>query len=363
MTKVRDIYRYIDQLAPFDRQESWDNSGLLIGDGEAVAEKAMMALDITDAVVDEAAACGAKLLISHHPVIFHPQKRVLAGDLSYRLVREGMSVICAHTNLDVAELGVNDCLAKVIGLEDLELLEETGRETFYKIAVFVPAGQGEQVRAAMARAGAGSLGEYTDCAFLSRGEGCFQPSAKASPYIGRAGELTRVEEIKIEMIVGEGELSSVVSAMQAAHPYETPAYDIFENQGVRRPYGLGRVGSLYESMGAEEFSLHVKEALDTPLIRSNRIDKRIKRVAVCGGAGGSLLGAAKAARADALITGDIKHDVWLEADRMGILLIDAGHFATENVVMPRLRGLLQTRFSGVRFLLAQNSIDPVVYTF
>lgn len=363
MTTVGDIYRYIDKLAPFDRQESWDNSGLLIGDSGAEVERAVMALDITDPVLDEAVQRGANLLISHHPVIFHPQKKVLAGDVSYRLVREGMSVICAHTSLDVAELGVNDCLAKVIGLEDLQLLEETGRERYYKIAVFVPEEQCEQVRFAMARAGAGSLGEYTDCAFLSPGEGCFQPSAKAAPFLGRAGELTRVGEVKIEMIVGEGELSGVVSAMQAAHPYETPAYDLFENSGVKRPYGLGRVGSLYEGMGAEEFSLHVKEALDTPLIRSNRIDKQVKRVAVCGGAGASLLGAAKASGADALVTGDIKHDVWLEADRMGVLLIDAGHFATENVVVPRLKGLLQTRFSDVRFLLAQNNMDPVVYTF
>lgn len=363
MTKVMDIYRYIDGLAPFSRQESWDNSGLLVGDQDKPVTVAMVALDITDAVISEAVEKRADLLISHHPVIFHPQKRVMAGDLVYRLIQEGVTAICAHTNLDVAQLGVNDCLAKALGLQQMEILENSGREKFYKICTFVPAQQVEQVRSAMARAGAGSLGEYTDCAFISDGEGSFKPSVKASPFIGEPGELARVEEFKIEMIVSEKDKDNVIKALLVAHPYETPAYDLFENAGIEVPYGLGRIGVLEENMGAEEFSLHVKDALDTPMVRSNRIDKQIQRVAVCGGAGGSLLHSAVAAGADALVTGDVKHDLWLEADRLGILLIDAGHFATENVVIPRLRGLLQTRFSDVRFLLPQSNMDPVVYTF
>ncbi len=361
MTTVKEIYNAIDGFAPFKRAESWDNVGLLVGDPAAEVGGVLLSLDMTSDTLEEAHALGCNLIVTHHPVIFEPLKALTASSLIYRAARRGISVICAHTNLDVAGYGVNFALADVLGLSLTAPLDVTAEEPYNKIIVFVPPQASEAVYEAMTAAGAGSLGRYGGCAFLSRGEGRFLPLEGANPAQGRVGVPEQTEELRLEVIAPEGATAAVVSAMLAAHPYETPAYDVFENKALARRVGLGLVGSLPEKMTPDQLAFWVQKRLGAKGLRYYAAKGPVERVAVCGGSGGSLLAKAIAKGAQALVTGDVKHNVFLEAKQLGVTLIDAGHFATENVVLPLLASQLEAARPGLPVRIARSSVDVLSY--
>ena len=358
---VGDVYRLIDQFAPFSLAEDWDNPGLLVGSPDLTVTKALLAMDVTPAVIEEAAKTGAELIVTHHPVIFSPIKRVEAGSIVYNLIRNGISVISAHTNLDIAEGGVNDCLAECLGLCNIKGLEESSEESFYKIMTFVPKEQAEQVYQALCYAGAGALGNYDGCAYFTEGTGCFQPKDGANPFIGEIGRTERVDEIRLEMILPEGKKDAVITALKEAHPYETPAFDLFKDDAIQKRQYMGRIGELSKPMQPEEFAEMVKEKLGIGGIRYTPVDHPIKRVAVLGGAGADYIFQAKNMGADAFVTADTKHHLLLEANRIGIMLLDAGHFSTETVVMEPLCKRLQAALPHIAFAVAKSNIDPVCY--
>ena len=357
MTTIGAIYSFLDGFAPIARQMSWDNSGLLVGSPEDEVGRVVLALDATGPVVEEAAQKGAQLILSHHPVIFHPLKKVERGTPVYEAIRLGVGILCAHTNLDLAEGGVNDALAEMLSLQKLQPFEIDSQENYVKIVVFTPEAEAGKVAKAMGDAGAGALDAYSHCSFSAGGVGAFLPLEGASPHIGQVGRLEQVEETRVEMILPRGKIPAVVAAMKATHPYEVPAYDLFEDQAVRETISLGRIGELETAFSPREFAQFVKERLQggVRLVEGNR---PVKRVAVCGGSGGDLVELAARLGADALVTGDVKHDQLLTAQSLGLTLVDGGHYATEAPVLTKLQEKLQEAFPGVEFLLAQAGKDP-----
>ncbi len=337
---VRDVMAALDTIAPpylaFDK----DPTGLLIGDGSASVSKVVVALDITLPVVEQAKASGAEMVIAHHPLIYNPLKTARGDDphpgpTVLACAKAGIAVACAHTNWDVAPGGVNDVLAGLLELQNIRPLRITYREPLVKIAVFVPndpqKDYQEILLEAMGEAGGGVIGLYDRSGFWASGTGTFRPLEGAKPYIGSVGRPEYVEEYRLEMIAPESKWRTVVQAMKAAHPYEEVAYDVYPLRNVAAEFGIGRIGELAEPMPVDAFQAQVANALHFDAIRlAGPRNGTVRTVAVCGGAGAELMPDAVAAGADILVTSDVRHHEFIEADGRGFLLMDAGHAATES---------------------------------
>jgi dinuclear metal center YbgI/SA1388 family protein len=320
-----------------------DRIGLQIGTLDKPVSTVLTALDVTEAVVEEAAALGAGLIIAHHALIYRPLKTVCTDTPSGRIIekclRHDIAVYVAHTNLDTAPGGINDMMADALGLIDRTILEEVHEDELYKLIVYVPEPNVAAVSEAMFAAGAGSIGDYRNCSFRSHGTGTFLPGEGTHPYIGEAGRMEEVPEVKVETIVPASRLKQAVAAMIKAHPYEEPAYDIFPQQLPGAKYGLGRVGRLPEPMKLKDLCEQVKRAFDVPMVRAvGDPERMIAKAAVLGGSGGRYVSAARFAGADVLITGDIDYHAALDALADGFALIDPGH----NVEKIMKRGVAET---------------------
>lgn len=344
---ARDLVRVMERLVPPQLAEEWDNSGWQVGDPDAVVQRVLLALDVTPEVLEEAEQQGAQLIISHHPMFLKGIKNVRrdnpAGDLVFRLIRAGIGVYAAHTNLDSAEGGVNDVLARALELQQIEVLHPVQYQRLTKLVVFVPVTHAGVVREALGQAGAGYIGNYSHCTFNLEGTGTFCPGEGTNPFIGTTGRLEQVEEVRIETIVKQEDISGVVQAMLKAHPYEEVAYDLYplENKGAAR--GLGRIGRLAEPVALADFAGTVQKVLQAGCLRyGGASDRAVQHVAVCGGSGGDLWPLARQRGADVLVTGDVRYHAARDMLAAGMCFIDAGHFATERVVLPALLEHLTT---------------------
>jgi len=335
--KVSDIVGIINKFAPFGHAEEWDNVGLQVGNPAAAAGKIMVALDPCKAAVEAAVADKCQLLLTHHPLIFAPLKKISANDptgylVSYAL-KNDLSVVSLHTNYDVADGGLNDLLAERLGLEMGEPLRVTGSEELVKLSVFVPKGHEERVLEALFRF-SGVMGNYRDCSFQTGGTGTFTPLAGAQPFLGKVGVREHVEETRLEVLIPKESLPAALNALLSAHPYEEPAYDLYPLLNKGNVRGLGRLCRLKEETTLGDLVALVKERLTLAGVRFvGDSGSRVKKVAICGGSGASLLKNAFRQGADVLITGDVKYHDAREAESLGLALIDAGHFATEILMV------------------------------
>lgn len=366
--KAQVVISAMETWAPKRLAADWDNVGLQIGNPADDVSGVLVTLDVDEAVLAEAANSGANFVVTHHPVIFKPISH-LRGDLPLgrlisKAIAAGIGIYAAHTNLDCARGGVDDILAAALGLAGIEALSATYEEQLVKLVVFVPRDHAHAVREALARAGAGYMGKYSDSAFWAEGTGFFRPREGANPYIGEEGKLEAVEEVRLETIL-PGELAGrVVKAMLAAHPYEEAAYDLYPLMNGGNSYGLGKIGSLPGEMSLGAVAARVKGALGIGRVRvSGDLEKPIKKVAVCGGSGASLIHKAAFRGADAFITGDIRYHDALEARRLDLAIIDAGHFATELVILPVVAEKLQQTLVGAGYpevlvTVARSGRDP-----
>ena len=318
--------------------------GLQVGDPAGPADRIMTALDPGLDAVDAAIKQDCRLLVTHHPLIFSPLKKITPSDSVGRAlikaIKHDLAIIACHTNYDVADGGVNDLLAERLGLTACRPLKVTGTEELVKLAVFVPRGHEEKVLDSLFRF-SGFIGNYSDCSFSSQGTGTFKPLAGAHPFLGRIGKRERTDEVRIEVLLRRPEVSHAVTAMIKAHPYEEPAFDLYPllNQGKSR--GLGRIGGLDEATTLAAFAAFIKDRLALQGLRFVGDPGRgVRKVAVCGGSGMSLLGEAAFNGADVLVTADIKYHEAREAEAMGVALIDAGHFGTERVMVQALADVL-----------------------
>ncbi len=359
---VRDVYNLMDEIAPFSLAGSDDNTGLLTGSLDDEVTKILLCLDITREVALEAAQNGVSLIVSHHPVIFNPLYTISNHHPAVILSQNNISAICAHTNLDMAHGGINDIIAKKLGLKITNESLETAHEIpFYQIAVFVPVENTETVYKAMSDAGAGKLGNYMGCAFSAEGTGTFIPLDGSHAYIGEVGNRESVREARLEMIVPYSKRKAVIQAMLDAHPYEKPAYTLYKNEAIIERIGYGKVGELPREMSATELAKYIKEIFGNTVVRYNDTKKSIKTVAFCSGGSGGLVHKAIAVGADAYISGDIKHDQFIDANNSGLAVFDAGHYHTENIVLDYLNEVIISRFGDIDISVAKTNRDIVSY--
>ena len=345
---VESIAGYVEELAPLDLALPDDPVGLQLGDPGAAVKKVMVALELDDAVLRRAVDEAASLVVTHHPLFFRPVQSVdesdPSGALAAAAIRNNISVYSAHTNLDTAPLGLNYYLANLLGLsgEKRRVIKITGMDRYLKLAVFIPRGHEDTVRDALAEAGAGWIGNYSHCAFMSPGTGTFMPLAGTEPFIGRQGRLEKVDEMRLETIVPASRRRKVPEALKRAHPYEEVAFDLYPLIDAGVPAGLGLAGTLEEPLPLEKFLKRCRERLGLKTLRYRAPDGEFfSRVAVCGGSGGSLVAAAAGLGAELFVSGDFKYHDYKAALAAGIGLIDVGHYGSEQPVVDLLAGHLR----------------------
>jgi dinuclear metal center YbgI/SA1388 family protein len=359
---LADVVAALDQLYPPALAEPWDAVGLVCGDPAAPVDKVLLAVDPTPEVAAEAVAGGYDLLVTHHPLYLGGTTSVAATDPKGRvvqdLVRAGSALFVAHTNADRATDGVNDALAALFDLRDTTPLEPVPTQ-LDKLVVFVPVADAEKLRAALNDAGAGRLGDYDGCTWSTDGEGTFRPLPGASPAIGTVGELERVPETRIETVVPRASRRTVLEALHATHPYETPAYDVIPLADLPSGVGLGRVGDLPQPVTFRELvevAARVLPATSWGVRGAGDPDAVVRRLAVCGGSGDSAIGAAVRAGAQAYLTSDLKHHRTSERPE-GLGLVDAAHWATEQPWLARAATAL-ARVVGVETAVSTIRTDP-----
>ncbi|MGN7357758.1 Nif3-like dinuclear metal center hexameric protein [Paenibacillus sp. SAF-054] len=332
--KGQTVIQYMEQLAPKHLAEPDDKEriGLQLGSLQKEIRTVLVALDVNEEVADEAIRIGADLIIAHHAIIFRALRQINtdtpAGKVYEKLIKNDIAVYIAHTNLDIAEGGMNDWMAEALGIQGTVPIDETQREQLFKLVVFVPETHADQVRSAMMGAGAGAIGNYSHCSFNIEGTGTFLPQEGSQPFLGTHGKIENAKEVRIETIVPQGVQRRVIQAMQKAHPYEEVAYDLYPLELQGKVYGLGRVGKLEKEQTLAAFAELVKEKLDVPYVRVvGDPDRILKKAAVIGGSGSRWYSAARFRGADVLVTGDVDYHTAQDALAAGMTLIDPGHNA------------------------------------
>jgi dinuclear metal center YbgI/SA1388 family protein len=332
-----EVIQLFESFAPKKLAMEGDKIGLQVGTLNKPIRNVMITLDVLDEVIDEAVSKQVDLIIAHHPPIFRPLKHILTDQMPGRLfekcIKHDIAVYAAHTNLDIAVGGVNDLLAEALQLTDTDILIPTEHVKLKKLAVYVPVEHEEKVRAAICQAGAGHIGNYSDCTFNTPGTGTFLPQEGTTPFIGQKGQLEKVNEVKIETIFPEDTERKIIQALLKSHPYEEPAYDIYllENQGMA--YGLGRIGKLKQEMTLKEFAEHVKKTLDVEAVRvTGSLEDKVQKVAVLGGDGNKYISNAKYKGADVYVTGDLYFHVAHDAMMMGLNVVDPGHHVEKVMI-------------------------------
>lgn len=348
---LRDVVALLNRRYDPRTADSWDRVGLVCGDPDEPVEQVLFAVDPVAAVADEAIADGVQLVVTHHPLFLSGVHGVPAGDakgrIVHRLIRAGIGLLAAHTNADHARPGVSDAIATALGISDTTPLDPLAAEPdpLDKVIVFVPVADEQSLIDALAGAGAGRIGNYERAAFSTPGTGTFRPLAGAAPTIGRVGRIEQVEETMLQMVAPRGRRGAIVAALRAAHPYEEPAFEVLEVADLPSGRGGGRVGDLAEPTTLAGFAEQVAATLPATaagLRVAGDPGRPVRRVAICGGSGDALLGAATSSGADVYLTSDLRHHRASEhVESGGCALIDIAHWAAEWMWLPQAARLLE----------------------
>ncbi|ARK29348.1 Nif3-like dinuclear metal center hexameric protein [Halalkalibacter krulwichiae] len=352
------IIQYFEQWSPKSYAVEGDKNGLMIGTLNKPIKKVLIALDVLENVMDEAIEEQVDLIIAHHPLIFRPLKKIDIGTPHGRIVEKAIkhdiAIYAAHTNLDVAQGGVNDMMADALGLKRTEVLSPTQSVDLKKVVVFVPETHVTQLRDALGEAGAGHIGNYSHCTFNSKGTGTFKPEEGTNPYIGHQGEMEFVEEVKVETIIPSHLQKRIITTILKAHPYEEPAFDIFPLDNKGEVLGLGRIGELEDEMTLAQFADHVKAVFDVKGARVvGDLQTRVKKVAVLGGDGNKYMNTAIFKGADVFVTGDVYYHVAHDAMMDGLNIVDPGH-NVEKIMKEGVKSYLE------QYLTKQNYQTKVI---
>lgn len=363
--KIKDIITVIEKIAPPRLAQSWDNTGLLIGDGDSTVKKILLTIDITKDVVKEAKQAGCNFIISYHPVIWDGLKSIPNDSVVYELIRKGISVYSMHTALDAVVGGVNDGLAEIVGIKNPKPVGDfvqTGQNN-YKLIVFVPVESLQKVADAVFKAGAGWIGNYSHCSFSSAGLGTFLPLEGAMPAIGKKGKLEKVDEIRFESIVPAEKVADVVKAMRKAHPYEMPAFDIIKLYDVEDKIGLGRIGLLEKPVQLSTILRKIKASTGAKAAGIIGPKKRlVKKAAVCAGACSKLIMKVIAEKCDLYLTGEIKHHQALAAQEAGVTVVCLSHSVSERFILKKVAKELQKSLKDVKIIVSKKDKDPFEWT-
>jgi dinuclear metal center YbgI/SA1388 family protein len=364
--KLREIVQYLEKIAPPSYQENYDNSGLLVGNPAMAVTGILCTLDCVESIIDEAIAKNCNVVVAHHPIIFGGLKRLTGKNYVERTVmkaiKHDIAIYAIHTNLDHVLNGVNAKIAEKIGLHNLRILAPK-KQLLKKLTTFVPTAHTEKLLAALSAAGAGNIGNYTNCSFTVQGEGTFQPNDKAQPHIGQANVLEKVQETRIEVIFPSYLEGQVLGALRKNHPYEEVACYVHLLENENQEVGAGLFGELAACVYPQEFLQHLQQAMQLKVLKHTQLfDKPIKRVAVCGGSGSFLLKNALAVQADVFITADYKYHEFFDAEDK-ITIIDIGHYESEVFTKDLLADFLQANFKELPIQIATTNTNPVNYFF
>ncbi len=362
--QLRDITDYLETIAPLSYQESYDNSGLIVGDKSLDISSALICIDVTEEVVDEAIAYGCNLIISHHPLIFKGIKRITGSNEVERClikaIRNNIAIYAAHTNLDSVTGGVNSKICEILGLKNCRILSPV-KNQLLKLITYVPADYLEQVRTAVFLAGAGVIGNYDQCSFGASGYGTFRGNNESTPFVGTKGELHTEQEIRFETIVPRHLKSRVLEALLSSHPYEEVAFDLTPLENDYPTVGLGMIGELSNPVEEIEILGSIKALFDCKMIKYTALlNKKISRIAVCGGSGSFLVPKAIAEGADLFISADFKYHDFFEADKK-IVLADIGHYESEQFTKEVLKEIVLKKFPTFALRLSDVKTNPVSY--
>lgn len=365
--KLKEITSYLEQIAPPSLQESYDNSGLIVGSADQEISSALICLDSTEEVIDEAIAKKCNLVIAHHPIVFSGLKKLNGKTYVERVVmkaiKNDIAIYAIHTNLDnVLSQGVNEKIAEKLGLSNLKVLQPKSGQ-FKKLVVFAPKGNAEAVRKAMAESGAGQIGNYDSCSFESEGTGRFRGNDLSNPSVGKPNELHAEEEVRVEAIVASHLIHGVVQSVIEAHDYEKPAYDIIPLENTSAGVGAGLLGELSEEMTYPDFLGKLKTDMQLEVIRHTAGGKnRVKNVAVCGGSGSFLLGKAMAKNADVFVTGDFKYHEFFDGEGR-THICDIGHYESEQFTIELLGQIINKKFTNFAVLFTECRTNPINYYY
>jgi dinuclear metal center YbgI/SA1388 family protein len=362
--KIKEIIAYLESLAPLSSQASYDNCGLIVGNSETEITSALICLDSTEAIIDEAIEKGCNLIIAHHPIVFSGLKKITGKTYIERTIikaiQNNIAIYAIHTNLDNYRFGVNYEIGKRLGLENLQILSPA-ENVLCKLSVFVPLDHTEIVTNAMFKAGAGNIGNYSDCSFEQNGIGSFKPLENANPFEGKIGEISKVDERKIEVLVSTHSLNTVLNAMKTSHPYEEVAYDIISLKNKNQFEGSGMFGFLPSEIDELSFLKKIKETFQCGVIRhTDFLNKPIKTVAFCGGSGSFLLKNAKQIKADIFITADYKYHEFFDSENQ-IVIADIGHFESEQYTTNLLADILKKKFPIFVVHITGVKTNPINY--
>lgn len=362
--RLQELTSYLESLAPLSYQEDYDNSGLIVGDPDQEVRSALISLDCTEDIVDEAIAKGCNLIISHHPIVFKGIKKfnnkTYVERVVIKAIKNDIALYAIHTNLDHIQTGVNAKICEKLGLKNPQILAPKGG-ILKKLITYVPVESANSVRHALFAAGGGNIGNYSDCSFNVEGYGTFKASDEANPYVGQKGELHQESETKIEVIFSSYQESKIIKALKLAHPYEEVAYDVYQLSNPHENVGAGMIASLEEAMPEIDFLKLVQEKLKAKVIRFTTLrGKPVKRIAVCGGSGSFLLKNAIAAKADVFITGDFKYHEFFDAENK-IVIADVGHFESEQFTQELLFEIIRKKFANFALHLTEYNTNPINY--
>ncbi len=362
--KIIEIVRFLETKAPSAYQENYDNAGLITGDPEMEFLRALLCLDMTPAVIDEAIEQHCNLIISHHPFIFHPVKKLIHGTPEAAIlnsaIRNDIAIYAIHTNLDNIHDGLNSFLFKKLGINEYRILSPK-RGLIEKLVTFCPDAHAVSVRNALFAAGAGNIGNYDGCSFNSEGTGSFRASQAANPFVGEKNVLHFEKEVRIEVVLPTYLEKSIVGALLSAHPYEEVAYDLFPLSNAMQQVGAGLIGQLPSPMPETDFFHLLRSSFSLPVIKHSPFrSKPVSRIALCTGSGSFLISEALQAAADVFITADLKyHDFFVPSDRL--VLADIGHYESEHWVKEWLYAVLIEKFPNFAFLISGINTNPVQY--
>ncbi|TKC00359.1 Nif3-like dinuclear metal center hexameric protein [Pedobacter cryophilus] len=362
--RLKELIDCLEEFAPLNYQESYDNSGLIIGNQENEIHKALISLDCTEEIVDEAIANQCDIIISHHPIVFKGLKKFNGNNYVERVIIKAIenriAIYAIHTNLDSVLNGVNGKICEKIGLKNCKILApKTG--LLKKLVFFVPLKNATEVRNAVFEAGAGSIGNYSECSFNTSGQGTFKANNEAKPFVGELNKLHEENEMRVEVIYPAPAEKKIMTALWENHPYEEVAYDIYALENTHQQVGSGMIGELETEISGLDFLHQLKEKMGLSVIRHTKIlDKKIKIIAVCGGSGSFLLPKAIQAKADIFITADFKYHEFFDADEK-ILIADIGHFESEQFTQELLLEIITKKFPNFAVRLTGNNTNPIKY--
>lgn len=361
---LKEVVGYLESFAPPAYQEGYDNSGLIVGNPNMEVKGALLCLDSTEAVIDEAIAKGCNLVVAHHPIVFGGLKRFTGKNYIERTVikaiQNNIAIFAAHTNLDNVHYGVNARICAKLGLVDAAILSPKSG-TQKKLVTFAPLKDAEQVRASLFAAGAGHIGNYNETSFNAEGTGTFKAQDGANPHVGQIGTRHQEPEVRIETVLPAHLEHQVVQALLKAHPYEEVAYDIFSLDNANARVGSGMVGNLPSPMDETDFLQHIKTSMQAKVVRHTQLlGKQVSRVAVCGGSGSFLLGDAIRQGADFFITADFKYHQFFDAESK-IVIADIGHYESEHFTVEIFHEILTKRFSTFAVIFSETDTNPIKY--